>query len=192
MRRFGDAGFQCREPVTRKHTDYYYTDTEGLFDREEVLLRFRDEGTNAFITMKMPSLRNGLGLSRREIEDGFFNDSRFDRWKAVQEYAREHYRDVEIRREPRLKVEVIRCGCRIASAKNFYEFSFDKLVYVDPSTGTRSVPCYELEFELLNEAIRDDLQMAKVLSVLTGKYLFEEETVSKYARGMAFLGSIKR
>lgn len=187
---FEEAGFSVSDTVCSVHTDYYYTDTEGKFDAENVLLRYRDLGAHALLTIKLPSIRNGLGLSRREIEGDILNDSRFDRWKSVRDYAREFYGPVEIGRQPRLKVDVVRGGCRIRSDVRGYTFTFDKIVYTDPATGKRSKPCYELEFESLDEAIVEDKKMQLLLNILSDKYAFEEERVSKYARGIAFLKSL--
>ena len=185
-------GFTHPDPVGRKHTDFYYSDTAGNFDKDNILLRYRDCGCKAFLTVKLPTIRNGLGLSRREIEGEILNDSRFDRWKSVQGYANEVYGPVEIDKIPRLKVEVVRGKCLIRSRVHAYDFSFDRMVYTDPKTGRRSLPCYELEFELIDKAIADDPQMTRLVSVLEDTYLFHEERISKYARGMAFVRNLSR
>lgn len=187
-----EAGFRCEEPKVLGHTDYYYGDRDGIFDRDGILLRYRDMGSKAFLTMKMPNIVSGMGLSRREIEGEIINDSRFDRWNSVQGYCNEVYGRVEIARTPKLVAEVIRAESRIRSKSKFYSFTFDKLVYIDPVSGRRSVPCYELEFEMLDQAIQDDTQMSRLISILEERYLFEEERISKYARGMAFVRSLKR
>lgn len=186
-----DAGFRHTVPSVLYYTDYYYHDSEGVFDREKILLRFRDMGDHAFLTMKMPTVANGMGLSRREIEGEIRNDSRFDRWRHVQDYAEEAYGPVEILKVPSLKEEVIRSECRISSGSNVYSFTFDKMVYIDPVSGRRSAPCYELEFEMIDKAIQDDPSMVRLLTVLRDLYMFEEERISKYARGMAFLRSLR-
>ena len=183
-------GFSHPEPTRRKHTDYYYTDSEGNFEKDEILLRYRDCGCKAFLTVKLPTIRNGLGLSRREIEGEILNDSRFDRWKSVQGYADEVYGSVRIDRVPSLIVEVVRGKCLIKSRVHTYNFSFDRMVYTDPVSGRRSLPCYELEFEMFDEAIGDDPQMTRLISALEDTYLFQEERVSKYARGRAFVKSL--
>lgn len=183
-------GFSHPAPEKRKHTDYYYSDSEGNFDREQILLRYRDCGCKAFLTVKLPTIRNGMGLSRREIEGEILNDSRFDRWKSVQGYADETYGSVQIDKTPRLIVDVVRGKCMIRSKVHTYNFSFDRMVYTDPVSGRRSQPCYELEFEMFDEAIGNDPQMARLVSALSDTYLFQEERVSKYARGMAFVRSL--
>ena len=185
-------GFSHPEPTRRKHTDYYYTDSEGNFEKDEILLRYRDCGCKAFLTVKLPTIRNGLGLSRREIEGEILNDSRFDRWKSVQGYADEVYGSVRIDRVPSLIVEVVRGKCLIKSRVHTYNFSFDRMVYTDPVSGRRSLPCYELEFEMFDEAIADDPQMTRLVSALADTYLFHEERISKYARGMAFVRNLSR
>ncbi len=185
-------GFAAADIVTRRHTDFYYTDTKGEFDRDGILLRYRDTGASAFLTMKIPTVKNGMGLTRREIEGEILNDTRFDRWKPVQDYAAEVYGPVEIDRTPRLRTDVDRGRCQIRSKVRTYTFTFDRMVYTDPVSGRRSLPCYELEFETLDEAIGDDPQMTRLLALLTDRYLFEEERISKYARGMAFVRSLRK
>ena len=183
-------GFATSEIQCRRHTDFYYTDTKGDFDRDGILLRYRDTGASAFLTMKLPTVKNGMGLTRREIEGEILNDTRFERWKPVQHYASEVYGPVEIDRVPRLRIDVTRGRCQIRSKIRAYTFTSDRMVYTDPVSGRKSMPCYELEFETLDEAIGDDPQMTRLLALLSGKYLYEEERISKYARGMAFVRSL--
>lgn len=187
---FTQEGFRCGKAEASEHTDYYYTDIEGMFDSLKILLRYRDLGSKALVTMKMPTVRNGAGLSRREIEGEVFNDSRFDRWKSVQDYANEVYGPVEIGRTPRLVAGVVRGRCPISSNRMEYTFTFDRIVYRDPGSGVRSRPCYELEFESLDKAI-DDPAMDRLVDLLSDKYLFEEERISKYERGLAFLRQLR-
>ncbi len=184
-------GFAASEVECRRHTDFYYSDTKGVFDRDNILLRYRDTGTSALLTLKAPTTLNGMGLSRREIEGEILNDTRFDRWKPVQDYASEVYGPVEIEKTPRLRTDVTRGRCRIRSKVRSYTFTFDRMVYTDPVSGRRSVPCYELEFESLDEAIGEDPMMTRLLALLSDKYMYEEERISKYARGMAFVRSLK-
>ena len=184
-------GFECLPHTVSKHVDYYYTDVNGGFDSRKIILRYRDMGDRAFLTVKLPSVVNGMGLSRREIEGEVINDSRFDRWKSVQEYAREFCGPAEIRRTPSLIVDVTRGRCIARSEVRQYNFTFDRMVYTDPDSGRRSVPCYEIEIESLDSAIGEDRQLRRVISIMTGRYLFEEERISKYERGRAFLRSLK-
>ncbi len=184
-------GFSVSDVQTRRHTDFYYTDVKGEFDRDGILLRYRDTGASAFLTMKIPTTKNGMGLTRREIEGEILNDTRFDRWKPVQDYAAEVYGPVEIDRAPRLRTDVNRGRCQIRSRIRVYTFTFDRMVYTDPVSGRKSMPCYELEFETLDEAIGEDPQMSRLLALLADRYLYEEERISKYARGMAFVRSLR-
>ncbi|MCQ2079539.1 MAG: CYTH domain-containing protein [archaeon] len=185
-------GFTLRAQSQERFTDLYYTDTEGVFDRDRMLLRFRTLGDRAYVTMKMPTLGEGMGLSRREIEEERFNDSRFDKWKVVQDFAREVYGPVTIRDTPCLRDDIIRCSVRMSSKVRSYSFTFDKVVYTDPGSGVRSLPCYELEIECLDQSIQDDRSIMSVVRTLTEDYGFEEERVSKYARGMAYVRSLAR
>ena len=187
---FMEAGFSCTPPKISKHTDYYYTDTAGEFDARRTILRYRDLGGKAFLTIKMPSMEDGLGLSRREIEGEVLNDSRFDRWKSVQDYATEYCGPVDIGRTPSLITEVTRGRCQITSKVMTYTFTFDKMVYHDPVSGRKSKACYELEFETLDKAIEDDPAIERLVALLSDRYMFEEEQISKYERGRAFLRSI--
>jgi len=188
---FREAGFSCTPPKVSRHTDYYYTDTAGEFDINRTILRYRDLGGKAFLTIKIPAMEHGLGLSRREIEGEVLNDSRFDRWKSVQDYATEHCGPVEIRKVPSLITEVTRGRCQITSEAMTYTFTFDRMIYHDPVSGRRSKACYELEFESLDKDIDDDPAINRLVMILSDRYMFEEEKISKYERGRAFLRSLK-
>ncbi len=183
--------FMCGLPKYSRHTDHYYTDTGGVFDSLGIILRYRESGTKAMLTMKLPTVSTGMGVSRREIEGEFFNDSRFDKWKLVQDYSNEVYGPAEICKTPVLIIEAIRGRCSVISKVREYTFTFDKIVFRDPVTNIRSMPCYELELESLDKAIVDDPQVVRLVSRFTDKYLFDEEKVSKFDRGMAFLSSLK-
>lgn len=185
-------GFSVQSQSFSVLKDLYFTDTEGRFDTDKILLRYREKGDRATVTMKMPYLKNGLGLSRRELEAERFNDSRFDKWKVVQDFVREVYGPVELKNNPVLQDEITRCSARITSKVRSYSFTFDKVVYIDPESGVRSMPCYELEIECLDQAIEEDRCIVSLIRTLTDTYGFEEERISKYARGMAFVRSLKR
>ena len=183
--------FTCGVPRYSKHTDHYFTDTGGVFDSLGIILRYRESGTRAVLTMKLPTVATGMGVSRREIEGEFFNDSRFDKWKLVQDYSSEVYGPAEICKTPVLIIEAVRGRCNVVSKVREYTFTFDKIVFRDPVTNIRSEPCYELELESLDKAIVDDPQMVRLVGRFTEKYLFDDVKVSKFDRGMAFLRSLK-
>lgn len=180
-------GFSCGMPQYSKHTDYYYTDTKGVFDSLGIVLRYRESGTKAILTMKLPTVSTGMGVSRREIEGEYFNDTRFDKWKLVQEYSSQMYGPAEICRAPALIIESIRGRCNVISEIREYSFTFDKMVFCDPTREIRSEPCYELELESLDKAIVGDPGIVRLVDRFTDRYLFDEEKVSKFDRGMAFL-----
>ncbi len=184
-------GFLCGMPTYSKHTDHYYTDTQGIFDTMGIVLRYRESGTKAILTMKLPTVSTGRGVSRREIEGEFFNDTRFDKWKLVQDYSSEVYGPADIRKVPVLVIEAVRGRCNVISNVREYTFTFDKIVFRDPDSDTKSEPCYELELESLDKAIVDDPQVVRLINKFVDKYLFDEEKVSKFDRGMAFLRSLK-
>lgn len=185
-------GFLWNGMESRHHTDFYYTDIAGEFDRNSIVVRYRDTGSTATLTIKLPTIKNGMGLSRREIEGEILNDSRFDRWASVQNYVNEVYGKAEIDRVPRLKADIVRGRCVLKSKMHTYTFNFDKVVYTDPVSNRNSRPFYELEFEILDETITEDPQMIRLLALLEDTYLFEQEKVSKYTRGMAFISKLRQ
>lgn len=185
-------GFTWNGLESRHHIDFYYTDTLGEFDKGNIIVRYRDTGDIAYLTLKLPTIKNGMGLSRREIEGEILNDSRFDRWASVQNYVTEVYGNADIDKVPRLKADIVRGRCILKSKMHSYTFNFDKVVYTDPATGRNSRPFYELEFEVLDKAISEDPQMIRLIALLEDRYLFEQERVSKYARGMAFVRKLNQ
>lgn len=185
-------GLKCGEPAVRKHTDSYYTDVGDTFTKRGIVLRFRDMGIEGLVTVKVPSIRSGMGVSRREIETRVLNAPGFDRMKALEDHAKNYLGAEKVGPVPKVIDEVIRCEFRVESDVRKYTADFDRVVYVDPRTGARSMPSCELEFESLDEAIADDIMIKRLVFRLTEDYLFEEERTSKYERGLAWMESIGR
>ncbi|KUE74038.1 hypothetical protein AUQ37_06580 [Candidatus Methanomethylophilus sp. 1R26] len=183
-------GFRCGGASVRKHTDTYYADPGDTFADRGIVLRFRDEGMTGYVTVKIPSIRNGMGLSRREVETRVINSPGFDRMKALEDHARNYLGTEDIDPVPRLIAEITRCEFTAESDVRRYTADFDSVVYVDPRTGARSAPVCELEFESLDEAIADDRMMKRLVYRLTEDYLFDEERMSKYVRGREWIRSL--
>ena len=49
---------------------------------------------------------------------------------------------------------------------------------------------YEIEIESIDQPIKDDQAMVRLIAVLEDRYLCEAQKVSKYARGKEWLESI--
>lgn len=184
------AGIEYGDYKVRKFTDEYFTDTGDTFDAQGIILRFRDEGPSGKVTIKKPYVRNGLGLSRREIETEIFKNSQFDKYSAVKDHAQHYLARTDIAPVPKVIDNVIRCECYITSDIRRYKMSFDRVVYTDPASGKKTVPSYEIEIESLDQAIKDDPNMIRLIDIISDRYLFEEVRVSKYARGRAWIKSL--
>ncbi len=185
-------GFSCGDASVKKHTDTYYTDPGDTFADRGIVLRFRDEGITGYVTVKMPSIRSGMGLSRREVETRVVNVPGFDKMKALEDHARNYLGTDTIDPMPKLAAEITRCEFVISSDVRKYTADYDSVVYVDPRTGARSAPVCELEFESLDEAIEDDRMMKRLVYRLTEDYLFDEERMSKYVRGREWIESMRQ
>ncbi len=185
-------GFSCGDASMKKHTDTYYSDRGDTFEGRGIVLRFRDEGVTGYVTVKIPSIRSGMGLSRREVETRVINLPGFDRMRALEDHARNYLGTEDIDPVPRLIAEITRCEFAIGSDVRKYTADFDSVVYVDPVSGARSAPVCELEFESLDEAIEDDRMMKRLVYRLTEDYLFDEERMSKYVRGREWIESMRQ
>ncbi|MDD2626746.1 MAG: CYTH domain-containing protein [Candidatus Methanomethylophilus sp.] len=183
-----DALKIVREPFrVHRFTDDYYTDTGDTFDAQQILLRFRDEGQTGYVTVKKPSVRNGMGLSRREIETEVYKNEGFDRMTVVRDHAQHYLGRTDIGKVPKLSLATVRAEASIYTDAGRYSFCFDRYTYKDPATGRESESYYEFEIETLDRAIADDPQISRLVAVLEDKYVFREVRDSKYARGRIWL-----
>lgn len=55
-----------------------------------------------------------------------------------------------------------------------------------------TVPGYELEIESIDSPIKDDVAMVKLMAYFNETGLFREERISKYARGKAWVQSLRK
>lgn len=186
------AGVECGEHTFSRHVDDYYTDRDGTFERDGMILRFRDAGDRGYVTVKRPSVVDGMGLSRKEIETEVFLVPGFDRFAAVLDHSRRYLGTDRILPDPVVRDYIDRVEMPLRTEARRYTLDYDRIVYEDPSTGTRSVPVYELEIESLDDPIKDDVAMRRLISALTDDCFFREERVSKYRRGMAFVRSLRQ
>jgi len=175
----------------RRFVDEYYTDPGDTFDDQKILLRYRDEGPTGYVTIKKPSVHNGLGLSRREIETEVHPGYGFDKFATLQDQAQHYLARTDIARVPKLKVDTVRCEARIQTAVRHYTFDLDRFIYEDPANGRRGEPHYEIEIESLDAAIESDSQILRLADVFIEKYLFAEVRESKYARGRVWLATCR-
>lgn len=182
----------AHEPFkVRRFVDEYYTDPGDTFDEQKIFLRYRDEGATGYVTIKKPSVHNGLGLSRREIETEVHPGYGFDKFATLQDQAQHYLARTDLAKVPKLKVDTVRCEARIQTAVRRYTFDLDRYVYVDPATGRAGEPHYEVEIESLDTAIEGDSQILRLADILSEKYLFAEVRESKYARGRVWLATCR-
>lgn len=187
-----DALKIAHEPFkVRRFVDEYYTDPGDTFDEQKIFLRYRDEGATGYVTIKKPSVHNGLGLSRREIETEVHPGYGFDKFATLQDQAQHYLARTDLAKVPKLKVDTVRCEARIQTAVRRYTFDLDRYVYVDPATGRAGEPHYEVEIESLDTAIEGDSQILRLADILSEKYLFAEVRESKYARGRVWLATCR-
>lgn len=173
-----------------RYHDEYFDDATGTLTSRGVILRYRDKGDSAFVTIKQPYVKDGLGLSRRETETELFKVRNLNIIGAVRDHAERYLAVDGIMEVPVLIDDIQRCQFRISSDVRRYKFCFDRIIYRDPVTGICSDPSYELEIESLDQPIKDDRKMVALISELTDKYMFDEIKVSKFARGKAWLNSL--
>lgn len=186
-----DVGIEFDDYRVRRFTDTYYSDPAGVIDSQNSVLRLRDEGERVTATVKKPYVHSGLGLSRREFQSELVkSDEGFNPLAMAAALARQYLDGVGSDLCPKVVDEVVRCECRIRSEVRRYKFCLDRFSYHDPVSGEVGPVNYEIEIESIDQPIKDDQAMVRLIAVLEDRYLCEAQKVSKYARGKEWLESI--
>ncbi len=173
--------------------DDYYTDTNDTLGERGIIIRYRvRDGWKHTITIKQPYIRTGMGLSRRQIDTELFIFEGFDRMAAIRDQCEKHLGIKDIEPIPVVTDELLRIRMEIRSEVRQYNLSFDRIVYTDPITMKYTVPGYELEIESIDSPIKDDVAMVKLMAYFNETGLFREERISKYARGKAWVQSLRK
>lgn len=169
----------------RRYVDTYYRDADGTLSDVKAAIRIRAEGDKRTVTLKKPYVHDGLGLSRREFQTEVAPG---DNPMAVLRSLAAEYAGVSGSAwSPILSMHTVRCECALWSDVRRYKLSFDRFFYRGPE-GSETFPNYEIEVESIDAPIKDDSAMTRLTNVLEDKYLFEEQRMTKLARGIEALG----
>ena len=181
------AGMSCTEPQFIRLHDDYYSDAADTFRARGVIVRYRiKDGWKHTVVIKTPYIRTGLGLSRTEIETVLIGP----RPDAVEDQCARHLGENNIDPVPKVSDDILRMRMTVTSEVRSYSLNFDRIIYYDPASKKRTVPGYEIELESKDKPIRDDQAVSRLINLLSGTGYFQEQKISKYARGRAWVDSL--